>query len=221
LGKKVWTRASQEPKDGRCGNPPKTASVTLAGGLLSGLEVAKDRCWSAFLAHLVRRRDAMSARTFIASRGYSRNKEARFDSVRPTSSTAIWQKRLDRERPRVQSRATVTKSSQNNLELVCGTSGADHRCHCSVQGAMTANSRMNRPLRCASPSRPRLLRDCFRAMHPDLHLDARAEPVDDRYEAVNGETSRGLHCGCARSRPPQCRFERAPRARSGVPGRAP
>ena len=37
------------------------------------------------------------------------------------------------------------------------------------------------------PLRPRLFRECFCAMYPDLHLDARAEPVEDRHEAIQGE----------------------------------
>src|SRR5208282_5185618 len=60
-------------------------------------------------------------------------------------------------------------------------------------------------------SSPRLLGDCFSATHAHLYLDARAEPVDDRHEAINGEPSEvrvadarevGRRNACAPVRPP-------------------
>ena len=39
----------------------------------------------------------------------------------------------------------------------------------------------------ARPLRPRLLRDWFSAIQPDLYLDTRPEPVEGRDEAIAGE----------------------------------
>jgi hypothetical protein len=41
----------------------------------------------------------------------------------------------------------------------------------------------------STPSRPRVLRDSFSAVHSNLYLDARPEPVDDRHEAIGSEPS--------------------------------
>src|SRR6058998_339572 len=52
------------------------------------------------------------------------------------------------------------------------------------------------------PLRPRFMRGCFSAMHPDFHFHPRPEPVDDRHEAVHGEPPQlrmadaGEVCGC-------------------------